>query len=63
MEETLNNSFREQKQEADQELAERESQKAAERENEENEVSLASVVEDLLLIGESLPDVSSTFTQ
>ena len=63
MEETLNNSFREQNQEVYQELAERESQKAAERENEENEVSLASVVEDLLLVGEPLPDVSPTFTQ
>ena len=63
MEETLNNSFREQNQEVDQELAERESQKAAERENEENEVSLGSVVQDLLLVGEPLPDVSPTFTQ
>ena len=63
MEETLNNSFREQKQEVDQELSERESQRAAERENEENEVSLASVVQDLLLVGEPLPDVSPTFTQ
>ena len=63
MEETLNNSFREQNQQVDQELAERESQRAAERENEENEVSLASVVEDLLLVGEPLPDVSPTFTQ
>ena len=63
MDETLNNSFREQKHEVDQELSERESQRAAERENEENEVSLASVVQDLLLVGEPLPDVSPTFTQ
>ena len=39
MDETLNNSFREQNQQVDQDLDERESEMAAERENEENEVT------------------------
>ena len=46
MEGSLNNSFREQNRELDENLSERESQRLAERENEENEVSLLDPVRD-----------------
>ena len=47
MEGSLNNSFREQNRELDENLSERESQRLAERENEENEVSLLAPVRDV----------------
>ena len=63
VDEGLNKGVRGENREVGEDSAESESQRLAERENEENEVSLASVVEDLLLVGEPLPDVSPTFTQ
>ena len=42
---------------------ERESQRLAERENEENEVSLLEVNQPFLLTGEPQPDVSPTVSQ
>ena len=50
-------------QEFGEDSAERESQRLAERENEENEVSLLEVNQPFLLTGEPQPDVSPTVSQ